>query len=184
MPVQSSIPPTLRLLWGWHDDCEYHSVSPHGRIAGCGRLPVTGTLIDSGVVGNHHDLQRRELADSPDRGSCCRCAVDQYQGRDNYLDPLPQALLLTAIVIAFALTAFMLALIYRSWMLARQDEISDDEEDRRLAEVVDAYDPEEDDEIGAETSEFDEEDRVAGSEAAVLPRSSDERAEGKEGGTR
>lgn len=106
------------------------------------------------------------------------------QGRDNYLDPLPQALLLTAIVIAFALTAFMLALIYRSWMLARQGEISDDEEDRRLAEVVDAYDPEEDDEIGAETSEFDEEDRVAGSEAAVLPRSSDERAEGKEGGTR
>lgn len=75
---------------------------------------------------------------------------------DSYFDPLPQALLLTAIVIAFALVAFMLALIYRSWVMARADEVSDDEEDRRLAAAVGAYDPEEDSEVGAEseTSEF------------------------------
>lgn len=55
-----------------------------------------------------------------------------------YLDPLPQALLLTAIVIAFALVAFVLALIYRSWVMGRQDEVTDDEEDRRVAELVGA----------------------------------------------
>lgn len=75
---------------------------------------------------------------------------------DAYFDPLPQALLLTAIVIAFALVAFMLALIYRSWVMARQDEVADDEEDRRVAEAVGAYDPEEDAEVGTETSEFDD----------------------------
>lgn len=73
---------------------------------------------------------------------------------DEYLDPLPQALLLTAIVIAFALVSFMLALIYRSWVLARQDEVTDDEEDQRVAAAVGQYDPEEDDEVSTETSEF------------------------------
>ncbi|WP_339328912.1 Na(+)/H(+) antiporter subunit C [Sediminivirga luteola] len=48
-------------------------------------------------------------------------------------DPLPQALVLTAIVITFGLTAFLLAMIYRSWRLARQDVVQDDEEDIRIA---------------------------------------------------
>ena len=34
---------------------------------------------------------------------------------DSYTDPLPQALILTAIVINFALTAFLLVLAYRSY---------------------------------------------------------------------
>lgn len=82
--------------------------------------------------------------------------VRDHLDADDYFDPLPQALLLTAIVIAFALVAFMLALIYRSWVIARQDEVTDDEEDRRVAETVGAYDPEEDAEVGTETetSEF------------------------------
>lgn len=90
----------------------------------------------------------------------------------DYLDPLPQALLLTAIVIAFALVAFMLALIYRSWVLARQEEVADDEEDRRLAESVGAYDPEEDAEVSTETSEFiDTMDPVTGALRTVSPQS-------------
>jgi multicomponent Na+:H+ antiporter subunit C len=48
-------------------------------------------------------------------------------------DPLPQALILTAIVITFGLAAFLLALIYRSWRLVRQEVIEVDEEDRRVA---------------------------------------------------
>jgi multicomponent Na+:H+ antiporter subunit C len=44
-------------------------------------------------------------------------------------DPLPQALILTAIVITFAVSAFVLALIYRSWRLAREDEVTDDADD-------------------------------------------------------
>lgn len=34
---------------------------------------------------------------------------------DHYADPLPQALVLTAIVIGFAMTAFLMALALRAW---------------------------------------------------------------------
>lgn len=50
-------------------------------------------------------------------------------------DPLPQALALTAIVITFGITAFLLALAYRSWTLTHDDEVEDDLEDRRIAET-------------------------------------------------
>ena len=51
-------------------------------------------------------------------------------------DPLPQAFVLTAIVITLAVTAFLLTLAYRSFQIAGHDEVSDDIEDaaiRRLA---------------------------------------------------
>ncbi len=48
-------------------------------------------------------------------------------------DPLPQALLLTAIVIGFSLQAFLLALTWRNWTLDGNDEVEDDLEDRRVA---------------------------------------------------
>ncbi len=89
---------------------------------------------------------------------------------EEYFDPLPQALLLTAIVIAFALVSFMLALIYRSWVLARRDEVADDLEDQRVARQ-EAYDAEEDAPVIEESSEFIEDDpnedyeRVTRSEA-------------------
>lgn len=47
-------------------------------------------------------------------------------------DPFPQAMALTAIVITFALSTFLLALAYRSWMLLGHDEVRDDVEDRRI----------------------------------------------------
>lgn len=47
-------------------------------------------------------------------------------------DPLPQALTLTAIVITFAISAFLLALIYRSWQLGQADTVEDDAEDLAL----------------------------------------------------
>ncbi|WP_258803854.1 Na(+)/H(+) antiporter subunit C [Pseudarthrobacter sp. NS4] len=71
----------------------------------------------------------------------------------DYSDPLPQALILTSIVISFAVTAFMLGIIYRTWVLARRDEIQDDLEDLRVAETP-SFDAEDDAEIPAETSEF------------------------------
>lgn len=70
-----------------------------------------------------------------------------------YNDPLPQALILTSIVISFAVTAFMLGIIYRTWVLARQDDIQDDAEDLRVAETP-SFDAEDDAEVPAETSEF------------------------------
>lgn len=48
-------------------------------------------------------------------------------------DPLPQAMVLTAIVINLGLTAFVLAMAYRSWQLHGHDEVQDDLEDRRIA---------------------------------------------------
>lgn len=48
-------------------------------------------------------------------------------------DPLPQAFILTSIVITFAVSAFLLALIYRSWRLSKVDEVEDDAEDLAIA---------------------------------------------------
>ncbi len=48
-------------------------------------------------------------------------------------DPLPQALALTAIVITFGVSGFLLALAYRSWRQREDDAVEDDIEDRRIA---------------------------------------------------
>ncbi|RBY78303.1 Na(+)/H(+) antiporter subunit C [Geodermatophilus sp. TF02-6] len=56
-----------------------------------------------------------------------------YAEPEQMSDPLPQALILTAIVITFAASAFLLALIYRSWRLVREESVGIDEEDRRVA---------------------------------------------------
>lgn len=47
-------------------------------------------------------------------------------------DPFPQAMVLTAIVITFGVTAFLLALAYRSRQFRGGDEVRDDVEDRRI----------------------------------------------------
>jgi len=52
-------------------------------------------------------------------------------------DPLPQALILTAIVITFGVSAFLMALIYRSWRLAKDDDVDDDADDVALREFTD-----------------------------------------------
>ncbi|KAF4409768.1 MULTISPECIES: Na(+)/H(+) antiporter subunit C [Streptomyces] len=58
-----------------------------------------------------------------------------YPGTDpgRVTDPLPQAMALTAIVITLSVTAFLLAMVYRSWQLNGSDEVQDDIEDRRVA---------------------------------------------------
>lgn len=65
-------------------------------------------------------------------------------------DPLPQALTLTAIVITFAVSAFLLALIYRSWQLGQADTVEDDEADIALRERTDADEDLMDDEADAD----------------------------------
>lgn len=51
-------------------------------------------------------------------------------------DPLPQALALTAIVITFGVTAFLLALAFRSWQLTNDDEVENDATDVLVAHGV------------------------------------------------
>ena len=57
-------------------------------------------------------------------------------GAEDAADPLPQALALTAIVISFGVSAFLLVLAYRSWQLRRDDEVENDVEDRRIASLA------------------------------------------------
>ena len=52
---------------------------------------------------------------------------------ENMANPLPQALTLTAIVISFGLTLFLLALAKRQRSLSGDDLVEDDIEDRRIA---------------------------------------------------
>jgi multicomponent Na+:H+ antiporter subunit C len=49
-------------------------------------------------------------------------------------DPLTQAMILTAIVITLGMTAFLLAMAYRSWLLTGHDDVQDDVEDRRIVQ--------------------------------------------------
>jgi multisubunit Na+/H+ antiporter MnhC subunit len=62
-------------------------------------------------------------------------AKDISGGLDRFADPLPQAMALTSIVITFGLTAFLMALAYRSWRLSGHDEVQDDLEDRLIGTV-------------------------------------------------
>lgn len=48
-------------------------------------------------------------------------------------DPLPQAMVLTAIVITFGITALLLGLALRSLLLTGSDAVEDDIEDRRIS---------------------------------------------------
>jgi multicomponent Na+:H+ antiporter subunit C len=56
----------------------------------------------------------------------------------DYADPLPQALALTAIVISFGLTLFLLALARRQDTLTGDDLVEDDLEDHRIAHPSEA----------------------------------------------
>ena len=51
-------------------------------------------------------------------------------------DPLPQALVLTAIVITLGTTAFLLAMAYRSWQLTGHDDVQDDVEDAAIRSLA------------------------------------------------
>lgn len=51
-------------------------------------------------------------------------------------DPLPFALALTTIVITFGVSALLLAMAFRSWVLTRDDEVENDVSDQRVARGV------------------------------------------------
>src|SRR6478735_8031528 len=59
-------------------------------------------------------------------------------GETTTADPLAQAMILTAIVITMGIAAFVLALTYRSYRLTTAEEIDDDPEDTRVAELAES----------------------------------------------
>ncbi|QIM16363.1 Na(+)/H(+) antiporter subunit C [Leucobacter insecticola] len=92
-------------------------------------------------------------------------------------DPLPQAFILTAIVITFGVSAFFLALIYRSWRLAQDqdDTVQDDESDLELATAEDlAVDEVTDDDL-AETPEFSDDDAATDDAVTSTPEGGEAR---------
>ena len=53
-------------------------------------------------------------------------------------DPLPQAMVLTAIVITLSVAAFVLTMAYRSFQINGHDEVQDDVEDARISALAKA----------------------------------------------
>ena len=70
-------------------------------------------------------------------------------GSGEMTDPLPQAMVLTAIVISLATIGFLLALSYRLWQVSGTDDVPDDAEDARIQRLAledqtsSTYDPSE-----------------------------------------
>ncbi|WP_433030279.1 Na(+)/H(+) antiporter subunit C [Actinomycetospora sp. CA-053990] len=81
-------------------------------------------------------------------------------------DALVQALVLTAIVITLGVSAFLLALIHRAWTLDREDDLTEDTEDRSVRRRLargEQEDEEELDTTGCENvSDTDPEDTETG----------------------
>ena len=95
---------------------------------------LTRVLIGFLLLGNAANLLLLIVMGFPGTAPFFAKGADSAE----FSDPLPQALTLTAIVITFAVSAFLLALIYRSWQLGQADTVEDDEADIALRERTDA----------------------------------------------
>ena len=58
-------------------------------------------------------------------------------GQTATADPLAQGMILTAIVISMGIAAFVLSLIYRTYQLTTDEEVANDPEDTRVAQLTD-----------------------------------------------
>jgi multicomponent Na+:H+ antiporter subunit C len=86
---------------------------------------LTRVLIGFLLLGNATNLLLLIVMGAPGNAPFFQSGTDP----SSFSDPLPQALTLTAIVITFAVSAFLLALIYRSWQLGQADTVEDDATD-------------------------------------------------------
>lgn len=103
-----------------------------GVLCSCGTYLLLGRQLSRVVVGIGllgHSVNILLVLSGGDGGH------PPIDGDDpgGFADPLPQAFVLTSIVISFGVIAFLLALAYRSWQLTGNDEVEDDVEDRRVA---------------------------------------------------
>ncbi|MFC7403393.1 Na(+)/H(+) antiporter subunit C [Citricoccus sp. GCM10030269] len=110
---------------------------------------LTRVLFGMILIMNATNLLILVMAGAPGQAPL----VEDGVSPSDYTDPLPQAMILTSIVISFAVIAFMVGMIYRSWKVGRRDEVLVDTEDVKVAERP-AFDAEEDAELQEEHSEF------------------------------
>jgi multicomponent Na+:H+ antiporter subunit C len=86
---------------------------------------LTRVALGVGVIGNGVNVLIIASGSEPGEAPII--------GRKGVLtDPLPQALVLTAIVIGFALLTFLMTLAWRNWTITGNDEVEDDVEDRMI----------------------------------------------------
>ncbi len=91
---------------------------------------LTRIALGVGVLGNGVNVLLVIVGSRPGRAPIVNAGGEMT-------DPLPQALVLTAIVIGFALLAFLLALAWRNWTITENDEVEDDVEDRLVKSRTD-----------------------------------------------
>ena len=92
---------------------------------------LTRIILGLGLLGNAVNLLILTSGDGP--------GVAPIIGQEgDFTDPVPQALVLTAIVIGFAVISFLLAMAYRAWTIDGNDQVEDDIADRRLAEKAES----------------------------------------------
>jgi len=114
---------------------------------------LTRMLIGFLLLGNAANLLLLIVMGAPGRASFYPSTGSGTGGAERISDPLPQALTLTAIVITFAVSAFLLALIYRSWQLGQQDIVVDDTEDVAVRARGEAVEEVLDDEVEVEDAD-------------------------------
>ena len=86
---------------------------------------LTRVALGVGVIGNGVNVLIIASGSEPGEAPII--------GREGVLtDPLPQALVLTAIVIGFALLTFLMTLAWSNWTITGNDEVEDDVEDRMI----------------------------------------------------
>jgi len=86
---------------------------------------LTRVALGVGVIGNGVNVLIIASGSEPGEAPII--------GREGVLtDPLPQALVLTAIVIGFAVLTFLMTLAWRNWTITGNDEVEDDVEDRMI----------------------------------------------------
>lgn len=108
-----------------------------GALAGIGTYLVTSRLLTRILLGfallGHAAVLALLAAGGPAGDPPL---ADRSDAADS-ANPLPQALSLTAIVISFGLTLFLLALARRQQQVSGNDLVEDDVEDRRIARLAD-----------------------------------------------
>ena len=92
-------------------------------------------------------------------------------GETTTADPLAQGMILTAIVIAMGIAAFVLALTYRSFRLTTEEDVSNDPEDTRVSKLSDSEAASIDEDVpehmpARDTDEPDELDALPGHEGS------------------
>ena len=107
-----------------------------GGLAAVGTYLITARSLTRIVLGFSLLGHAAVLALLAAGGPAGEAPIADRTETDAMSNPLPQALSLTAIVISFGLTLFLLALARREQELSGDDLVEDDLEDRRIAEIT------------------------------------------------